>query len=133
MASRLISDLDPRFQPIAQSFLDDCKQANIDLLVTCTLRPPWEQQALYAQGRTMPGRIVTNAKAGQSAHNYGFAIDVVPMVAGKPDWDGSHPIWDLVGKAGITRGLVWYGLPDAKFHEKPHFEFPGWESLVNGR
>lgn len=34
-----------------------------------------EQDALYAQGRTTPGDIVTNAKGGESAHNYGCATD----------------------------------------------------------
>jgi peptidoglycan L-alanyl-D-glutamate endopeptidase CwlK len=42
-----------------------------------TLRTFAEQDGLYAQGRSKPGAIVTNAKGGQSYHNYGLAIDIV--------------------------------------------------------
>jgi peptidoglycan LD-endopeptidase CwlK len=53
------------------------------LLVVSGLRTPAEQDALYEQGRTTPGHIVTNAKAGQSMHNYGLAVDVVPYLSGE--------------------------------------------------
>ena len=42
-----------------------------------TLRTFAEQDALYAQGRTKPGKIVTNAKGSQSYHCYGLAVDIV--------------------------------------------------------
>lgn len=87
--------------------------------------------ALYAQGRTEPGPIVTRAKAGQSAHNYGFAIDVVPLVNGKPDWNGHDLIWQEIGQIGQRRGMRWYGAPQAKFPELPHFEHPDWLTLKN--
>src|SRR5690606_12092414 len=46
-----------------------------------------EQQAfLYAQGRDRPGRVVTNARAGESAHNYGCASDWTV-------WRGGQPLW----------------------------------------
>src|SRR5271168_4639229 len=52
----------------------------------------WAQQALlYAQGRTAPGNIVTYAQPGESFHNYGLALDFVPMLAGVPIWDVKHP------------------------------------------
>ena len=43
--------------------------------ITHTLRTFDEQDSLYSIGRRNPGRIVTNAKAGQSYHNYGLALD----------------------------------------------------------
>src|SRR6266850_5242559 len=95
--SRSLNDLRPEIRPMIDAFLADCVAAKIDLLVTCTLRSLIEQEALYAQGRTTPGRVVTNAKPGQSAHNFGLAIDVVPIVNGKPDWNGDHPIWQKIG------------------------------------
>lgn len=42
-----------------------------------------EQQALYNQGRTTPGPRVTAAKAGQSYHNYGLAVDFCLLIDGK--------------------------------------------------
>src|SRR3977135_4181957 len=50
------------------------------------LRTFAEQDALFAQGRTKPGQIVTNAKGGQSNHNYGLAVDLCPLIDGKPQW-----------------------------------------------
>ena len=47
---------------------------------THTLRTFAEQDALYAQGRTKAGSIVTKARGGQSYHNYGLAIDIVLLV-----------------------------------------------------
>ena len=49
------------------------------------LRTFAEQDALYAQGRTKPGAKVTNAKGGQSIHNYGLAVDIYPVINGKID------------------------------------------------
>ena len=127
--SRDLADLHPAFAPMAALFLADVKNAGIDLLVTCTARTNLEQAALYAQGRTAPGHIVTNAQPGQSAHNYGLAIDVVPIVNGKCVWDDSNPIWAQVGKIGVDRGLVWLGSAGSSFKESPHFQMPNWESF----
>jgi peptidoglycan L-alanyl-D-glutamate endopeptidase CwlK len=52
-----------------------------------TLRTFAEQDAIYAQGRTKPGKIVSNAKKGLSYHNYGLAIDIVLLVNGAASWD----------------------------------------------
>lgn len=52
---------------------------------TFTLRTFAEQQAIYNQGRTIKGLVVSNAKAGQSLHNYGLAVDIALIV----DTDGN--------------------------------------------
>ncbi|MCW3479718.1 M15 family metallopeptidase [Neisseriaceae bacterium JH1-16] len=129
MASRQISDLHPDLQPLAQAFLRRCADAGVEPLITCTWRSSKEQDELYAQGRTKPGPRVTNARAGQSAHNFTIqnrpaarAFDVVPMVGGKPQWDANHPHWQIMGRIGTELGLNWYGRPQAPFREFPHFE-----------
>src|SRR6266404_7039359 len=129
--SRSLGDLRPEVRPMVDAFLADCVAEKIDLLVTCTLRSLIEQEALYAQGRTSPGRIVTNAKPGQSAHNYGLALDVVPIVNGKPDWDGSHPIWQKIGALGQLRGLQWLGAPGSEFKEMAHFQHSNWRAVAD--
>jgi peptidoglycan L-alanyl-D-glutamate endopeptidase CwlK len=101
--------------------------AGIEILVTCTYRSPVDQDKLYAQGRTAPGRIVTNARAWQSLHQYGVAFDVVPMREGKPVWgttgaDGE--LWQRVGIAGEASGLEWAGRWK-RFREFPHFQYTG--------
>lgn len=130
MSSRKLDDLRAEVRPLVDAFLAACAAAGADPLVTCTLRSNDEQTLLYAQGRTSPGHIVTNAKAGQSAHNYGLALDIVPMVNGKPDWNGADHIWDQIGVLGVAAGLTWLGSPDSTFKEKPHFEHPDWRRLA---
>jgi peptidoglycan L-alanyl-D-glutamate endopeptidase CwlK len=102
-----------------------CMKAGIDLLVTCTFRDRAEQAELYALGRTVPGKKVTNAKAGQSMHNYGLAYDVVPMRLGKPVWGTTGAdllLWQKVGELGKEAGLEWAG-EWVGFKEFPHFQF----------
>jgi peptidoglycan LD-endopeptidase CwlK len=130
MSSRSLDDLRPEVRPMVDAFLAACAAAGVDLLVTCTTRSNDEQDALYAQGRASPGHIVTNAKAGQSAHNYGLALDIVPMVNGKPDWNGQDPVWAQVGDLGQAAGLTWLGALGSTFPEKPHFEHPQWRTLA---
>ena len=122
--SRDINELLPPVKVKVEKFKALCKESGIDLLITSTYRDNESQNALYAQGRTAPGKIVTNAKAGQSWHNFRCAIDVVPLVNGKPVWDGDDPIWVKVGKLGKEAGLEWAG-EWKKFKEMAHFQYTG--------
>jgi len=127
--SRSVDDLIPPAKTRVEAFLAAAKAAGIDLLVTSTYRDNASQNALYAQGRTTPGKIVTNAKAGQSWHNYKCAVDVVPIVAGKPRWDVKDEVWQQVGKLGKAAGLEWAG-DWKRFKEYPHFQYTGGLTLA---
>jgi peptidoglycan L-alanyl-D-glutamate endopeptidase CwlK len=59
-----------------------------------TLRTFAEQQAIYDQGRTKPGSIVTNAKPGQSLHNYGLAFDIALIVDADGNGTYESTSWD---------------------------------------
>ena len=122
--SRSLDELLPEVKAKVEQFISLCKDAGIELLVTSTYRDNESQAALYAQGRTAPGKIVTNANAGDSYHNYRCAVDVVPLVDGKPDWDGSHPVWQKVGELGEQAGLEWAGKW-VHFKELAHFQYAG--------
>lgn len=129
MPSRRIEDLHPDLQPICREFMRRCESVGLDILITCTYRSNEEQDQLYAQGRnSKPGPRVTNAKGGQSEHNFTIkgkpaarAFDIVPLVNGKPVWDDKHPAWQQAGRIGMALGLNWYGRPTAPFREFPHF------------
>ncbi len=99
-----------------------------DLRVTQGLRTITEQDALYAQGRTKPGKKVTNAKGGQSNHNYGLAVDLAFFVDGKLTWEDS--LYLKIGKWAKSAGLLWGG--NWKSPDMPHVELPnlpGWREL----
>lgn len=130
--SRKIDDLLPVVQDKVRKFLDLCHENDIDILITSTFRDNESQNALYAQGRTAPGKIVTNAKAGESWHNHRCAIDVVPLRNGKPVWNGSDPIWQDVGRLGKEAGLEWAG-DWKRFKEFPHFQYTGGKTLAQLR
>jgi len=101
-------------------------QENIQFRVTQGLRSWTEQNALYAQGRTIPGAIVTNAKGGESWHNYGVAVDLVPMdqIPPQPDWDISHPVWQRMIAVGKSLGL-YSGSDFTCLKDFPHFQETG--------
>lgn len=131
--SRELSYLHPRVQDMAREFMAKCRAAGIELLITSTYRDAESQDALYAQGRTSPGRIVTNARAGQSWHNYGLAFDVVPLRAGKPVWGTTGAdlaLWRQVGEIGKRCGLEWAG-EWVRFREYPHFQWAGGLTLAD--
>jgi len=133
--SRSLDDLIPPARQRVDSFLYAAKAKGIDLLITSTYRDLESQDALYAQGRTTPGSIVTNAKGGQSFHNYRCAIDIVPLVNGKADWNGSHPVWAEIGEIGKECGLDWAGEWKS-FKELAHFQYTGGltlKDLQNGQ
>lgn len=94
----------------------------LSIQVTQGYRTVAEQDALYAQGRTAPGRIVTNAKGGQSAHCFGYAADLVPedVIPGEPDWNAGNPAWQKMLAAGLECGLA-EGATWRTFKDNPHF------------
>lgn len=76
------------------------------------------QTELYSQGRTTEGAIVTNAKAGESYHNYGVAVDFVFRTEG---YDASIELWELLGSVGKSQGFEWGGDWEG-FIDRPHFQ-----------
>lgn len=136
MSDRLLSDLHPILQPLAQRFLDNCKAAGIDAFIDQTYRNETDQNNDYAKGRTASGGIITNAQYGQSPHNcvdsdgnpaakaFDFAIQ---DATGVLDWDASDPEWQAAIKIGEALGLI----SGSCFHslvDSPHFELPNWKN-----
>lgn len=131
MSSRNLDDLNQSTRQMAMAHKQLCAAKGIELLIYCTLRSNDEQTELYAIGRTKDGKIVTNARAGDSAHNpdehgKASAYDCCPMISGKPMWDSTHPAWRIVGACGEEAGLVWSGRWTGKLKESAHFQDPYW-------
>lgn len=97
-------------------FIALCKKGGYNIKVTGGFRTCETQNALYAQGRTTGGSIVTNAKCGESLHNYGVAFDICFNTA--TPYKGP---WEMIAVVGESIGLEWGGRW-ASFPDKPHFQ-----------
>ena len=128
--SRSLDELVPPAKERVERFIALCDENGIDLLVTSTYRDHESQNALYAQGRTKAGKVVTNAQGGQSYHNWRCAVDVVPLINGKPNWDSSDPVWAKIGELGEQAGLEWAGRWRT-FKELAHFQYTGGLTLTD--
>ena len=71
-----IATLVPKAQRAARQFMAATKPFKYTVQILSGGRTYAQQSAIYAQGRSKPGRVVTNAPAGSSNHNFGIAFDV---------------------------------------------------------
>lgn len=135
LVSRDLADLHPdlrkRFEILVT--LWNLRYSYRRLIVTCTHRNLAAQAALYAQGRTKPGRIVTwcDGISRKSRHNLlpAEAVDVaVRLLPGEPDvvkptvsWNVAlyRPLLSLATETGLVSGGSWKKSPDW-----PHLELP---------
>lgn len=132
MASRKLEDLNEPTRKMAQLFLDECEKEGIDILIYCTYRDPAEQNALYQIGRTKPGRVVTDARGGESWHNHRSAFDFVPLLNGKPQWDNKS-LYTKAGAIAEMVGLEWAGRWTGKLKETAHCQYRGGLTLAQVR
>lgn len=130
MSALLLSRIDtalafPPFLTRLQALLDEAMSRRKAYWVIELHRSYDRSGELFAQGRTKPGPIVTNAKGGESAHNFGLAADLV--LDGYLDRAGLQPdyrpaSYDLLGELCPKHGLVWGG--SWKFKDRPHVQMP---------
>jgi len=112
-----------------EPFLTEAEAAmakeGVNIEVISGLRSWAAQSALYAQGRTKPGRIVTKAPPGSSWHNYGLAIDLGLFKNGVY-LDERNPafadkLYAKIGAIAAKHGVEWAGNWKS-FTETPHFQ-----------
>ena len=127
--SRKTEDLLPQVAVLCEQFIAECKKADIDVIITSTYRDKESQDALYAQGRTKAGTKVTNARGGQSFHQYRIAFDFCPIVSGKADWTNVIS-FQKCGKIAESLGLEWAGRW-VTFKELAHCQFTGGLTLAD--
>ena len=126
-----ILTLQPEVRPLARALVHKAALAGIKIKIISGFRSYEEQDALYAQGRTAPGNIVTNARGGYSNHNFGIAFDV-GVFEGNKYLDDS-PKYKAVGVLGMDLGLEWGGSWKT-IVDQPHFQLrPVWASDLNER
>ena len=125
--------------------MSECKKQGVEIVVTSTYRSDIEQDLLFLQpydGKDNDGdglideanEKVTNAKAGQSLHNWRVAFDVVPIVKGKADYS-NNALWSKIAQIGHGIGLE-AGADWTTFPDKPHFQYTlghTWQDFKAGR
>nr|WP_315232923.1 M15 family metallopeptidase [uncultured Albidiferax sp.] len=130
-SEKTIATLHPQVAPYARSLVQRAEAAGIEIKIIGGTRTYAEQDALFAQGRTKPGKRVTNAKGGESNHNFGIAFDI-GVFNGKA-YLGESPSYDVVGALGMDLGLEWGG-EWTTIVDKPHFQLrPAWAEHLSER
>lgn len=130
MSDLLLSRIDtglvyPPFLARLRALLEDAESQEHSYWVIEGYRSYGRSDVLFAQGRTSPGKVVTNARGGQSAHNFGIAADLVrdgfmERAGLQPDY--RPPSYDLLGVLAPKHGLVWGG--SWAFRDLPHVQVP---------
>lgn len=122
----------PRLQIKAAQLIEECEKQGLKIKIGETLRTKEEQDALYAQGRTQPGSIVTNAPGSSysSYHQWGTAFDFYRN-DGKGAYYDKDGFFAKVGVIGVSIGLEWGGNWKS-IVDKPHFQLPDWGSTTKG-
>lgn len=126
LSSRNIKYLQNILQRGVEEFLKRCSEKNLNVLITQTLRDSEYQNYLYAKGRTEPGSIVTNARGGESYHNYGLAFDICKNVKGQ-EYDDLE-FFKRCGEIWTEMGGTWGGN-FKYFKDYPHFDLSNLISI----
>jgi peptidoglycan hydrolase-like protein with peptidoglycan-binding domain len=113
----------------AYALFDRAKREGLGICIVSGLRTYAEQAALYAQGRTKPGKIVTNAEPGESYHNFGLAFDFAVMRNGALVWNPEHADWKGFVRLGKEAGFDWGG-DWTSFRDYPHLQAGNAPSLA---
>lgn len=118
-----LAKVHPELDVRARLLIDGLAAKGYQFEVVQGLRTYAEQDALFAQGRTKPGKIVTRARGGQSNHNFGLACDLCPVRNGTFDWNWREAFLAINAEAEKVK-LNWGG-DWVKFLDLPHVELAG--------
>jgi peptidoglycan LD-endopeptidase CwlK len=127
----VIATLLPEVKPYARALIVKAAAAGITIKAISGLRTYAEQNALYEQGRSKPGKKVTNARGGYSNHNFGIAFDIGVFEGSK--YIPESPKYKAIGAIGKDLGLEWGGNWKT-IKDEPHFQLPPkWAAEMNER
>jgi peptidoglycan L-alanyl-D-glutamate endopeptidase CwlK len=127
---RDISQLHPTLQQKAAQLINICEKNGLRIGIGECVRTIAEQDALYQQGRTTAGKIVTNARGSSfgSQHQWGIAFDFYRN-DGMGAFHEAGQFFERVGALGKTIGLGWGG-DWVTIKDRPHFYLSDWGSTT---
>jgi hypothetical protein len=124
-----ILNLFPNFHPGMRSWFKALQKAHTDAHISCAGRGKADQEEYYK-------RKVSNAKWGQSAHNYNCALDFFRLTLGRLSYD--RPWFEAVVQKAVEANnadcssyfnITWYGVKGSPYYELPHCEVSNWKTL----
>ena len=133
-SQRSIDNLKQIHPDLVKVMTESIKTSPVDFTITDGLRTTAQQQALYARGRTAPGKIVTYTDGVKNKSNhqaksdgYGYAVDLYAYYNGSVQVDDDKTIINKIAphikatakKLGIN---VEWGGDWESFKDYPHFE-----------
>lgn len=124
-----LDDLQPETRERAQALWAKAQKEELGIFVVSGLRTFPEQRRLFAQGRTTPGKIVTNARPGESYHNFGMAFDFAVLENDALVWNPDHRSWKRFVALGKKGGFEWGG-DWSTFKDFPHLQLAGAPTLA---
>lgn len=113
-----LRSLHPFFRDRVSLLIQRCKARGIELAVVESFRTHAKQSEYYQMGRKY-----TRSSGGKSKHQYGLAVDLVPIVNGVAEWD-NVALWRKIGMEGERLGLRWGGRWRSPY-DPAHFEWTG--------
>lgn len=113
-----LSSLHPYFRDKVVKLIEACKEKGIELAIVETYRTRAKQNEYRSMGKKY-----TRSVGGRSKHQYGLAVDVVPIVDSVAQWH-NPTLWRKVGLAGEKLGLRWGGRWRHPY-DPGHFEWTG--------
>ena len=146
-----INLLRPKTKKLCELFIEACRKAGINLVITQTLRSMDLQDAYYSQGReslsivnekrkkvNLPPitekenkSIITKAMAGSSPHNYGLAWDIACIVNGKANYDNISlykKCGDIAKTISFEGYTIEWGGDFISIKDYPHFQLKNWKN-----
>ncbi len=130
-SERVIATLLPHVRPYARALYFKARENGIAINIISGTRGYAEQDALYAQGRSTAGAIVTNARGGYSSHNFGIAFDIGVFSGHR--YLPESPLYKAVGALGMELALEWGGNWTS-IVDQPHFQLrPAWADGMTDR
>lgn len=123
------TELHPVVRERSSQLIQQAAVKGIVMVITDDFRSAEDQDRLYEQGRTVAGNIVTNARGGESFHNFGLAIDfAIKTPSEEVIWDMQYDgnqngksDWTEVVEMAKALGFEWGG-DWAQFKDYPHLQ-----------
>lgn len=116
----------PDILEFEKRFITRLRKQGVPLFAVCLNRSASQQNSAFRRG-------YSKARAGQSAHNYGMAVDIIHGVKA---YDLHRDAWRILSHIGkevaVQAGIGIVSGADWKFWDPAHWELREWKTLSRG-